>query len=42
MNLTPYLMFKDTCEQALKFYERCGLGKIEMLNRYDESPLQGD
>jgi PhnB protein len=42
MNLTPYLFFKDTCEEALKFYEHCGLGKVETLNRYDKAPPESD
>lgn len=32
MRLSNYLFFTDTCEQALRFYETCGLGRIvEML-----------
>jgi PhnB protein len=42
MNLTPYLFFKDACEEALKFYEHCGLGKVETLSRYAEAPPAGD
>jgi PhnB protein len=38
MNLTPYLFFKDTCEEALNFYEHCSLGKVEVVNRYDKAP----
>jgi PhnB protein len=40
MNLTPYLFFKGTCEEALNFYEHCGLGKIETVNRYDKAPAE--
>jgi PhnB protein len=28
MQLTPYLMFNGTCEEAFKFYEQCLGGKI--------------
>lgn len=41
MKLTPYLMFADRCEEALLFYERCGLGRIEELKRFEGSPMQG-
>ena len=39
MQLTPYLYFKGSCEAALTFYERCGLGTITELKRYDGTPL---
>ncbi len=39
MQLTPYLYFKGECEGALKFYEACGLGRIEELRRYEGSPM---
>src|SRR5882762_2675339 len=39
MQITPSLYFKGDCENALKFYEACGLGKIESLRRYDGTPL---
>jgi PhnB protein len=41
MQLSPYLFFTTTCEQALDFYARCGLGRIvekETL-RYGESGM---
>jgi PhnB protein len=28
MQLSPYLFFTTTCEQALDFYAQCGLGRI--------------
>jgi PhnB protein len=28
MQLSPYLFFTTTCEQALDFYARCGMGRI--------------
>ena len=28
MQLSPYLFFTTTCEQALDFYARCGIGRI--------------
>jgi PhnB protein len=39
MRLTPYLYFKGACENALKFYEACGLGTIRDLRRYEGSPM---
>ncbi len=41
MRSTPYLYFKGACESALKFYESCGLGKIQLINRYQGSPMEG-
>ncbi|HET9955247.1 MAG TPA: VOC family protein [Polyangiaceae bacterium] len=35
---TPYLYFKGDCEAALEFYERCGLGKVRELRRYEGTP----
>lgn len=39
MQLTPYLYFKGSCEAALTHYERCGLGRIKELKRYEGTPL---
>ncbi len=39
MQLTPYLYFKGCCEAALTHYERCGLGRIKELKRYEGTPL---
>jgi PhnB protein len=39
MQLTPYLYFKGECENALKFYAACGLGKIQDLRRYAGTPM---
>ena len=39
MRFTPYLYFKGDCEQALTFYENCGLGRIRELRRYAETPM---
>src|SRR5437868_79307 len=39
MRFTPYLYFKGDCENALRFYETCGLGEITELRRYDGTPL---
>jgi|SRR5579863_2998765 len=39
MRLVPYLYFKGNCEEALKFYEGCGLGKMAVLNRYAGTPM---
>ena len=37
--LTPYLFFEGTCEEALRFYETCLDGKIEDLSRFGDSPM---
>lgn len=34
MLLSNYLFFTDTCEEALRFYEACGLGRIVEMLRY--------
>jgi PhnB protein len=39
MQTTPYLYFKGDCENALKFYEACGLGTIRELRRYEGTPM---
>jgi PhnB protein len=45
MRLSNYLFFTTHCEEALGFYEACGLGKIVEIRRYgvDASPaaMQG-
>jgi PhnB protein len=40
MRVTPYLYFKGTCESALKFYEACGLGKIQEVRRIEGTLLE--
>ena len=41
MQLSNYLFFTTTCEQALAFYTQCGLGKITEVLRFgvDGTPL---
>ena len=34
MQLSNYLFFTTTCEQALDFYTRCGLGHVTDVLRY--------
>ncbi|MCC7701209.1 glyoxalase/bleomycin resistance/extradiol dioxygenase family protein [Janthinobacterium sp. GW460P] len=34
MQLSNYLFFTTTCEQALAFYTQCGLGKISDVLRF--------
>jgi PhnB protein len=41
MQLSPYLAFDGTCEEALRFYEKAGLGRINDLRRYEGSPIAG-
>lgn len=38
MNITPYLHFKDNCEEAFKFYEQALGGKIVMTSRFKDMP----
>jgi len=35
MLLSNYLFFTDACEEALRFYEACGLGRIVEMLRHD-------
>lgn len=39
MQLSTYLFFRDGCEPALRFYERCGLGHIVELLRHGADGL---
>jgi PhnB protein len=39
MRFSPYLYFRGACEEALRFYQACGLGEIRLLRRYDGTPL---
>lgn len=34
MQLSNYLFFTTTCEQALEFYAECGLGEVTEVMRY--------
>lgn len=36
MRLSNYLFFTTTCEQALGFYEKCGLGRVVKIMRYGD------
>ncbi|UPG90337.1 VOC family protein [Luteibacter aegosomaticola] len=38
MKITPYLHFKDNCEEAFKFYEAALGGKIVMVSRFKDAP----
>jgi PhnB protein len=38
MQLTPYLMFNGTCEEALNFYAQTIGGEIKHLSRFEGSP----
>jgi PhnB protein len=44
MQLSNYLFFTTTCEQALAFYTRCGLGEVTELKRHgaDGMPLRSE
>lgn len=39
MRLNPYLTFNGECEAAFQFYEKALGGKIEMMMRFEDSPL---
>ena len=41
MQLSPYLMFHGQCEEAFKFYEKCGVGKIDGLMKHAGTPAEG-
>jgi len=36
MQLSNFLFFTTTCEQALAFYTECGLGRVSLLVRYGD------
>ena len=40
MQLTPYLMFNGTCEEALNFYATTIGGEIKHLSRFEGSPIE--
>ena len=44
MQLSNYLFFTTTCEQALAFYSQCGLGAVVYEKRYgaDGAPLKNE
>jgi PhnB protein len=44
MQLSNYLFFTSSCEQALEFYDRCGLGEITEVMRFGEAgiPVQNE
>ncbi|HEY4299457.1 MAG TPA: VOC family protein [Candidatus Didemnitutus sp.] len=37
--IEPYLLFGGRCEEALAFYQKAVGAKIEMLMRFNESPM---
>jgi len=42
MQLANYLFFTTSCEPALAFYERCGLGRVTELQRHERGgAMQG-
>jgi len=44
MQLSNYLFFTTTCDQALAFYTQCGLGRVVEVLRYgaDGMPVKND
>ena len=36
----PYLMFKGNCEESVNFYKECFNGKIGLMGRYRDSPME--
>jgi PhnB protein len=41
MLLSNYLFFTDRCEEALRFYEACGLGRIVEVMRHGAGGMRG-
>jgi PhnB protein len=39
MQLSACVCFDGVCEEALRFYEQCGLGRIVDLLRFEGSPM---
>jgi PhnB protein len=33
------LYFRGACEDALKFFQSCGLGEIRLMRRYNGTPM---
>ena len=42
MQLSPYIFFAGTCEEALNFYVEVFGGEIVSLNRFEGSPMEAD
>jgi PhnB protein len=40
LSLSPYLLFNGECEAAFKFYEECGIGKIDGLMTHAGTPAE--
>ncbi len=38
--LVPYVVFNGNCKAALDYYCKCLGGKIELLQTFDESPME--
>ncbi|QJD97723.1 VOC family protein [Mucilaginibacter robiniae] len=38
LTFTPYLVFKDNCEEAFRFYEEVFRGEILYMGRYKDMP----
>jgi PhnB protein len=39
MKLSPYLFFTTKCEDALTYYQSCGIGKMTVLLRYGDNGM---
>ena len=40
LSLSPYLLFEGQCEAAFKFYEKCGVGKIDGMMTHAGTPAE--
>ena len=40
LSLSPYLVFNGQCEAAFKFYEKCGVGKIDGMTTHAGTPAE--
>ena len=36
----PYLIINGNCEEAVNFYKECFNGKIGLMGRYGDSPME--
>lgn len=41
MKANAYLAYNGNCEEAFKFYEKCLRGKILMMMKYKDAPMDG-
>jgi PhnB protein len=42
MKLTAHINFGGRCEEAFRFYERCGVGAVSTMLKWEDSPMAKD